>query len=150
MKRKILDELDLKILKILLENGRLSARKIADKLDVSVGTVIKRIERLEKEKIITGYSAVINHEKLGYEFVAIIEIRVSQGKLLEVESQIAKMPNVYGVYDVTGDFDAIVIAKFKSRKELDDFIKGLLATPHVERTRTHFVLNVVKEDNRFI
>ncbi len=150
MKKRALDELDLKILKALIENGRLSARKLAEMLEVSVGTVIKRIEKLEREKLILGYSVILNHEKLGYELASIIEIRVSQGKLLEVENQIAKMPNVYGVYDVTGDYDAIILAKFKSRKEMDDFIKGLLAMPYVERTRTHFVLNIVKEDNRFL
>ncbi len=150
MKKRALDELDLKILKLLIENGRLSARKLAAMLEVSVGTVIKRIERLEKEKLILGYSAIVDHARLGYELASIIEVRVSQGKLLEVENQIAKIPNVYGVYDITGDYDAVILAKFKSRKEMDDFIKNLLAMPYIERTRTHFVLNIVKEDNRFI
>jgi DNA-binding Lrp family transcriptional regulator len=150
LKRRTLDELDLKILKALVENGRLSARKLSEMLNVSVGTIIKRIEKLEQDGIILGYTAIVNHEKLGYDLVSIIEVRVSQGKLLDVENQIAKLPNVYGVYDITGDYDALIIARFKSRKELDNFIKTLLAMPYVERTRTHFVLNVVKEDNRFI
>jgi len=116
LKRGTLDELDLKILKALVENGRLSARKLSEMLNVSVGTIIKRIEKLEQDGIILGYTAIVNHEKLGYDLVSIIEVRVSQGKLLDVENQIAKLPNVYGVYDITGDYDALIIARFKFHK----------------------------------
>jgi len=66
-RRKSLDELDTKIVKILLENGRLSSRKIAERLGISVGTVINRIQKLESEGIITGYTALLDHERLGYD-----------------------------------------------------------------------------------
>lgn len=60
------------------------------------------------------------------------------------------MPNVCAVYDVTGLTDAMVIAKFKNRKDLSDFTKTLLAMPFVERINTHVVLTTVKEDYRLI
>ena len=50
------------------------------------------------------------------------------------------------VYDVTGEFDAILIARFKDTQELDQFVKGLLKEPDVQRTYTQTVLNIVKED----
>jgi DNA-binding Lrp family transcriptional regulator len=141
-----LDETDVKILKTLLADARLSGRQISRKVGVSVGTVIAKIERMERGGIIKGYSATLEHEKIGYELTAITEITVSKGKLLEMEREIAKMPNVCAVYDVTGLTDAMVIAKFRNRNDLSDFAKSLLAMPFVERTNTHVVLTTVKED----
>jgi len=93
---------------------------------------------------------LLDHEKLGYELTVVSDITVSKGRLLEVETEIARLPNVCCVYDVTGLVDAIVIAKFKSREELSKFTKRLLALPYVERTNTHVVLTTVKEDFRLI
>ncbi|MCX6818651.1 MAG: Lrp/AsnC ligand binding domain-containing protein, partial [Candidatus Aenigmarchaeota archaeon] len=74
-----------------------------------------------------------------------IELTVSKGKLVEVEEKIAKKHNAFAVYDVTGDTDAMIIARFRSREELNDFVKSLLAMEFVERTNTHLVLNTLKE-----
>ena len=67
---------------------------------------------------------------------------------METEKELAKIPNVCAVYDITGQTDAMVIAKFKSRRSLSDFTKRLLAMPFIERTNTHMVLTTVKEDFR--
>ncbi|MEM3462719.1 MAG: Lrp/AsnC family transcriptional regulator [Candidatus Bathyarchaeia archaeon] len=144
------DELDLKILAELLRDSRLSFRQIAKRVGSSVGTVLSRVRRMEKEGVIKGYTAILDHEKLGYQLTAITELTVSRGKLLEVEREVAKLPNACAVYDVTGDVDAIVIAKFKKREDLSKFTKGLLALPFVERTNTHVILTTVKEDFRLL
>ena len=143
-----LDETDVKILKALTFDARLSSRQIAKQCGVSIGTVLSRIKRMENEGIIQGYSALLDHEKLGYELTVVSEITVSKGRLLEVENEIALLPNVCCVYDVTGLIDAIIVAKFKNREELGKFTKRLLAIPFVERTNTHVVLTTIKEDFR--
>lgn len=145
-----LDQTDVKILRNLLVDARLSSRQIARKVGLSVGTVISKIRKMSQEGIIKGYSATLDHEKLGYQLTVITEITVSKGKLLEMEKEIARMQSVCAVYDITGLTDAMVIAKFKSREELSDFTKALLAMPFVERTNTHVVLTTVKEDYRLI
>jgi len=145
-----LDETDVKILKTLIFDARLSSRQISKKSGVSIGTVLTRMKKMEKDGEIRGYSAIVDHEKLGYQLTALTEITVSKGRLLEVENEIARMPNVCCVYDVTGLTDAFVIAKFKSREELSVFAKRLLALPFVERTNTHVVLTTIKEDFRLI
>jgi len=146
----MLDQTDVKILENLLRDGRLSGRQMARKIGVSVGTVIAKIRRMEQSGLIKGYSAILDHERLGYELTVVTEITVSKGKLLEMDKEIGKNPNVCAVYDVTGSIDAIAVAKFKNRRELSEFTKGLLAMPFIERTDTHVVLTTVKEDHRLI
>jgi DNA-binding Lrp family transcriptional regulator len=146
----VLDETDVKILRSLVADARLSSRQVSKKSGVSIGTVLTRMKKLEKEGVVRGYSAVVNHEKLGYMLTALIEITVSKGRLLEMENEIARMSNVCAVYDVTGLTDAFVIAKFKSREDLSSFAKRLLAMPYVERSNTHVVLTTIKEDFRLV
>jgi len=145
-----LNETDKKILQGLLDDARFSSRQIAKNVGVSVGTVLSRIKKMEGEGLIKGYSVILNHEKLGYELTVVTEITVSKGRLVEIEKEIAKIPNVCSVYDVTGLTDAIIIAKFRNREELGQFTKRLLALPYLERTNTHVVLTTVKEDFRLI
>ncbi len=145
-----LDSTDVKILKYLSANARLSGRQMARNVGVSVGTVIAKMNKMEREGVIRGYSVTLDHEKLGYELTAVTELTLSKGKLLDMEKEIAKIPNVCAVYDVTGLPDAMVIAKFKTRRDLSNFTKTLLAMPFVERTNTHVVLTTVKEDYRLI
>ena len=145
-----LNETDIKILQGLLDDARFSSRQIAKNVGVSVGTVLSRIKKMESEGLIKGYSVILNHEKLGYELTVVTEITVSKGRLVEMEKEIAKIPNVCSVYDVTGLTDAIIVAKFRNREELGQFTKRLLALPYLERTNTHVVLTTVKEDFRLI
>ena len=143
-----MDQTDINILRELVDDARLSCNEIARRIGVAVGTVVTRIRNLEKEGVIKGYSAILDAEKIGYDVTAIIEIVISKGKLLEVEEEVAKTPNVYGVYDITGASDAIVVSRFKNRQELSKFVKSLLSSEFVERTLTHVALETVKEDLR--
>jgi len=145
-----LDEVDLRILSILLEDGRASCREIARELGVSTATVSKRLKKLESSGIIKGYTALLDHEKLGYEITVVTAVTVSGGRLLDIEREIAKLPGVCAVYDVTGPVDVMVVAKFRSRKDLSKFTKTLLAMPNIERTCTYVVLTTIKEDFRLL
>jgi Lrp/AsnC family transcriptional regulator for asnA, asnC and gidA len=122
-----LDETDVKILKTLTVDARLSSRQIARQCGISVGTALSRIRKMEETGMIKGYSIIPDHEKLGYELTVVTEITVSKGRLLEMENEIARFPNVCTVYDVTGLTDAFVIAKFKNREDLSEFTKRLLS-----------------------
>ena len=146
--RPAIDQLDLKILRSLLMEGRMSFRELASNLGVSTTTVAARVSRLEAAKVISGYSTVVDFQKLGYELTVVTEIHVSKGKLLEMEQEIAKVQGVVAVYDVTGEIDAIVISKCRDREELSRFTKGLLSMHFVERTNSHVVLTTVKENFR--
>ncbi len=146
----LLDKTDIKILKNLLVDARLSSRQMALKLGMSTVTILTRIKKMEKEKIVKGYTAIIDHEKLGYDLTAIIEIFTKKGKMVEIENELSSLENVCAVYDVTGESDTVVVAKFKNREELSKFVKTLSSKPNVDKTVTNIVLSTVKEDFRLV
>jgi len=140
------DETSNKVLSEYLRDSRQSYREVAKKVGVSSGTVVSRVRELEEKGIVKRYTLLLDYEKLGYELTAITEIIISRGKMLDVGEEIAKMGQTCGVYNITGDSDIMVVGKFKTRKELSDFTKKILTIPNVERTKTHLVLNTLKED----
>ncbi len=142
------DLTDRHILSLLQKDCRLSFNKVAAKAEVSVGTAYNRIKILEAKGFVKGYTALVDSGKLGYGLTAVIFVQAEGEYLPDVEKEIAKANNVVAVYDVTGEFDAAVIAKFKGREDLNIFIKHLASTPHVKRTITNVSLNTVKEDFR--
>ncbi len=140
------DDISAKVLEEYLRDSRQSIREVARKIGVSSGTVASRLREMEDAGVIRRYAAVLDYEKLGYELTAITEVTISDGRMIEVGEAIAKMSQATGVYNVTGDSDIMVVGKFRNRRELSDFTKKLLTVPHVERTKTHLVLNTMKED----
>jgi Lrp/AsnC family transcriptional regulator for asnA, asnC and gidA len=144
----ILDDLDRSILQELNVDARRSHRDLAQRLRVSPTTISSRIQRLEKDGVIHGYVPLLDDEMIGWELTATIGIRISKGRLREVEERLARDPRAYAIYDVTGDFDALLIGRFRDRRDLDRFVKRALQDPHIERTSTQLVLNRVKEDRR--
>lgn len=145
-----LDELDVKILRSMNKNARKSFRDIARELGISLSTVSHRVHQLEEAGVIRGYVPFVDPQRIGFDLVVIVGVRIAHGKLLEVQQRIARDPRVFGVYDVTGEWDSIVLARFRDRTELSDFIKDMLTIEHVERTNTHLVLNSVKEERRVL
>jgi DNA-binding Lrp family transcriptional regulator len=140
------DDVTARVLDEYLHDSRQSIREVARKVGVSSGTVASRLNEMEEVGVIRRYSAVLDYEKLGYELTVITEIIVSDGKMIEVGEAIAKLSQATGVYNVTGDADIMIVGKFRTRKELSDFTKMMLTIPHVLRTKTHLVLNIMKED----
>ncbi|HET7643167.1 MAG TPA: Lrp/AsnC family transcriptional regulator [Nitrososphaeraceae archaeon] len=150
MNNTSLDEIDIKILTKLVSDARLSYRSIAEQIGVSPPTVLARVEKLERNKIIKSYSALLDHEKLGYDLTAIIEVTAIKNKVVEVEKVLSKYENVCAIYDITGLTDMIIVAKFRNRKELSNFVKKELSIPSVQRTNTHLVFITVKEDFKLL
>ena len=145
-----LDDVDLALLRALNADARKSYRDLAKELGLALSTVSARVKRLESHEYITGYVPVLDPQKLGFDLVVIVGVKISHGKLLEAQKRIAKLARVFGVYDVTGEWDSMVLARFRDREELNDFIKEILALPYVERTGTQLVLNTVKEEKRVL
>ncbi len=143
------DDTDKKILRTLLSDARLSYREIARRNKLAVSTVIDRVAKLRHRGVFEGYSINLNHQKLGYNITAVIELSMRKEALSkEVEEDLLKTTNTFGVYYTTGNTDCFVIAKFKDTEELNSFLRSLNQKDYIKKTDTHITLKVLKEDFR--
>jgi Lrp/AsnC family transcriptional regulator, regulator for asnA, asnC and gidA len=141
-----LDDEDRRILRTLVQDARASHRKVAARTGLSLATVNRRVHRLEKAGVIRGYSARVEPEAVGWNMTAIVGLRIDKGHIREVQKTVAKDARIFGVYDVTGEWDGVVLARLRDRADLDDLAKTTLSGPHIQRTNTMVVLATVLED----
>jgi Lrp/AsnC family transcriptional regulator, regulator for asnA, asnC and gidA len=141
-----IEEIDLKIIRALQDDARSSLRDIARKLKVAVGTVQSRVKKLEEARVIRGFSPELDYSKLGYVITALILLQAKGKHLKDVEAKLSRFENVCLVYDITGDFDIAIVAKFDTPVSMDKFIKEMLSMDFVERAVTSIVLNNIKEN----
>ena len=144
------DAHDLEILKELKRNARQSARELSKRLGMHPATVLQRMGRMETAGIIRGYRADLDLTSLGYEFMGVIEVTIAKGALLDVQREISRMHSVVWVYDVTGEFDSLVLVACKNRQQFSSLVKRILSLTHVTHTNTHVVLNIVKHTEEFL
>ncbi len=141
-----MDELDKTILRILVSNHDKPLRRIAADLGIPVSTLHDRVKKLVRQGVIKGKTIILDEKKLGYTIKALILVNVDGKKILEVEKEIARNPNVQLVLDITGEFDIAVVALFKTIEELDRFVKNLLKNPAIKQTRTSIAFRTIKQE----
>ena len=142
----MIDDIDRRILAVLLVDARTSMRSIAEEVGVALGTVSNRVKRMEEMGVIQGYGVLIDAEKVGWTMTVLCGLRIEKGRLMEVQRRIADDSRVFGIYDVTGEFDSMVLARVRDRAHLDDLSKTVLSSEGIIRTVTHVVLNTVKQN----
>jgi Lrp/AsnC family transcriptional regulator, regulator for asnA, asnC and gidA len=140
------DDDDRRLLMALVADGRQSHRELAAATGLSLATVNRRVRRLEENGVIRGYHAHIEAEAAGWAMSALVGLRIDKGHLRDVQKTIAKDHRVFGVYDVTGEWDGVVLARLRDRADLDDLAKTTLSLAHIQRTNTMVVLATVLED----
>ena len=138
------------IIKILEKDGRATPEQIAKTLNRDVDEVKSIIKKLEDEKIIASYKAVINWEKVDSDLVvAIIEVKITPqiGKGFDrVASRIYQFPEVKSVYLMSGSYDLSINIEGKTVREIARFVSETLAPIEcVISTATHFVLKKYKD-----
>ena len=145
-----LDATDRDLLAALLEDARISQRGLAKRVGVAQGTITHRLRRLEGMGVIKGYTVLLDAESIGWTMTVITGLTIQKGSMIDVQQQIAADPRVFAVYDVTGDYDSMVLARVRGRKDLDDLTKTVFTLQGVQRSFTQVVLNTVKEDGRVV
>lgn len=141
-----LDEVDKKILEILQENAKTPYSKISKEAGVSEATIHLRIKRLMEKGVIKRFQAIVDPEKVGKGIVAIIAIITEPRKLDFVLEELAKMDEVYEIYDVTGEYYAILKVRVSNRDELAKVLDMIGKIDGVISTKTMYVLRVIKEE----
>lgn len=139
--------LNAEILNSLMEDGRKSIRKVARELGVSPSTVSNHLEGMVEDKVIKRFKPAIDYEKLGFDLTAITKIQAKGSKITDIVESLKQEGNLTHVYEITGEFDILVIGKFDSRESMNREIKRMLNFSAVERADTSIVLNAVKEDS---
>lgn len=141
----MVDEKDWEILRELRKDCRLSYREMGKRVNMATGTVHNRIKKLEREGIIQHYHAELDFAKLGYPIAAIIAVMARRDKLLFLKKRLSEHPNIFGFFEVAGEYDVFLGARFKNVEELSEFIRKELTPKVIERTTTFLVLHTGKE-----
>lgn len=120
-----MDHIDREILQILQQNARTSLKTIAEKTFLSSPAVSARIEKLEKDHVITGYQAQINPMKLGYHIIAFINLNVMPEDKQKFYKYAETIPNILECSSVTGEYSVMMKVAFESTMQLDQFLGQL-------------------------
>ena len=139
-------DLDLKIINTLKKDARASARQIGLQLGISTGTVAGRIRAMEKNGIIRGFRPLVNYQKLGLGITAVTLIKAMGGKIPALMRDLIADAQLTHVYEITGEFDLLVIGKFRDTDTMNRHIKKLLSHKAIKETNTSIVLGPGKEE----
>jgi len=154
MKQKIsadrpFDKIDLKILRHLQSNGRMSMTELAEKVGLSTTPCTERVRRLERDGVIEGYYARLNPQALGATLLVFVEIKLSakSGDIFDAfRREIQKLPEVQECHLVSGEYDYLIKARITDmsmyRKLLGEI---LLKLPSANESRSYVVMEEVKE-----
>ncbi len=145
---KEIDELDRRIVDMLCKSSQGSYRQLAKQIGIHPTTLIQRVKNLESEEIITGYRAKTDYLKLGFDYMGIVHIYADN--LPDVLENLRNIPQIVGIFDVTGDSDVIVWIACMGREEFSDTVKFINSISGVHKTNTSVILGVVKDPFEFI
>jgi DNA-binding Lrp family transcriptional regulator len=136
-----LDATDDALLALLRENARAPTADLARKLKLSRTTVQSRLARLERERVIAGYTVTVGPEAEGGQVRAHILITLEPRKSLAIETALRRIPELRTLHSVSGPFDLIAIVAAASIGELDRLIDRIGELDGVERTTSAIVLS---------
>ena len=143
-----LDKVDRTILEILQQEGRISNAELARKIDLSPPAAHARTRRLEEGGFISQYVALLDQEKVGFDMICFVMVSLAIHKTEQVESfrkSVQDIPEVLECHHITGEYDYLLKAVIRNRKDLEKFIiENLTSIPGVARIHTSLVLSEVK------
>lgn len=146
-----IDDLDKEILQILQKEGRIANNELARRIGLTTTPTLERVKRLEREGVITGYTARINKESVdkGLTVFVTVTLSVHQLNLLKEFTQaIEDIPEILACYNTTGEGDFLLQVVVKDTKHYEQFMRNTLTTlPDVQRLHSSIVLNTIKEQS---
>ena len=143
-----LDDIDLKILDLLLSDGRMSHTAIGKETDLSGPSVYARVQRLEREGIIRGYTALLAPEKVGRGLAAFVRIRTQTPGYNDeaFESFIRHEEQIVECHDIDGEDCYILKVRTASTQSLQKLLTTIRSFPGITRTVTTIALETLKEE----
>ena len=148
---KKLDDIDLKLLELLQQNGRITVKELANQLNLSTTPVFERVKKLEKTGIIDHYAAILNTEHLGKKLYAFAHISLkdhSKELIQQFTDQINNIPQVLECHYVTGDSDFILKILLEDMDGYREFMmEQLFDMSNIAKIESFLSLSVSKKSN---
>ncbi len=138
-------DLDARLIRALQADARRSNRSLAADLGVSASTVGSRLRDLEERGVIRGYRPDVDYAQLGMGLIAITRIRARGDALPRIIEALTAHPHLTHVYEITGEFDVMVIGRYEDETQMNQEIKSMLRLEGIEGTNTSVVLAAPKE-----
>jgi len=144
-----IDEIDLKILSILQENGRVKRNELAQMVGLSVPAVSERMKRLEDAGIIKGYTALLDSKKLGKDITAFVFVSIDSSKNypLFIE-RVMEVDEILECHSITGEGSHLLKVKTENTSTLEKLLARIQSWPGVTGTKTNIVLSTIKETTK--
>lgn len=146
-KSKSLDHLDKLILDILQKDGQLSNAEIARRVNLSPPATHSRIKQLEKHGFIDRHVAILNQEKLGFDLLCFVHVKMSahyREQLEDFERSVGLMDGVLECHQIAGQYDYLLKVVTRDRKELQKILRELNLLPNANHLETSVVLQEIK------
>ena len=137
-----LDEIDRKILRLLIQDGRMSFAEIGRQVNLSLPAAAERVRRLEEAGIIEGYQAKVNYKKLGYPLIVFVELMIPATAYKIVNPRISEIPEIIDAYHVAGEVSLMLKLHLADLEDLEPIIEQLTPPGH---SKSIVVLSTVVE-----
>jgi Lrp/AsnC family leucine-responsive transcriptional regulator len=142
----VMDAIDLRILRVLGDDARISWRELGDLVHLSPTSVADRVRRMERDGVIEGYSVRVDPAALGRTVRAVVDVSLAAGDQVdEFEARLGQRDEVTFAAYVTGSADYSIIVECEGADGLDTFVRWLRADAGVARTETKLLLRVVAD-----
>jgi Lrp/AsnC family leucine-responsive transcriptional regulator len=144
-----IDRFDIQILRELSRDGRISLQDLSERIGLSTTPTARRVRRLEKDGIITGYSALIDETALGFDVSVFVSVQLERqvdDALARFEAAVREFPEVVDCWLMTGDRDYLLRIATTGLKEFEEFLVGRLTrVPGVASIQSSIPLRRVKQ-----
>ncbi len=145
----MLDEIDVKILNMLQEEGRAKRNVLAEAVGLSLPSLSERLNKLEEKGIITGYYTKLNLKSFGLDLMVIITIHTESSKHYDTFAENVRNTNeIIECYAVLGEGSHVMKAIVKDSLSLEKLLSKIQSWKGVKRTHSRFVLSTIKETTK--
>ncbi len=145
----MVDEIDIKILNRLQENGRTKRNELAELVGLSLPSLSERLKKLEEKKIIEGYFTKVNRKVFNYDIMTFILVVMDSSKNYKrLADHVNKTPEILECHSVLGEGSHMLKAVVKDSEALEKLLSKIQGWAGVQRTITSFVLSTIKETTK--
>jgi Lrp/AsnC family leucine-responsive transcriptional regulator len=151
---KPLDRIDLKILRALVRDAKISMADLAEIAGLSTSPCWQRVRRLEEEGYVTGYTVRVDQEKLGSSEIVFVDVSLvshDEKSLQNFSKLVEGIDEILEVYLTSGEHDYLLKVAVSGARGYEDFLLNRLSTiPGIRQTRSSFALRCLKKTQVFI